>query len=321
MSAIFGRRVLKLIGASLVASTPISALAADYLEPLPELRGAYEEEWGFSNEPDPINIEAGIRYSYSMGSHGLTAFGGNYSSADTSHIMEVHARVEDDSTATYLKGYAGYAAAIEGTYTTPEFGGAQTMNGGQIGYGVADFGYTPYDIGNIQFGGFAGYQYLVDTPDMGRATYATAGGGGASEVNLHEIHALRMGVTAGGDVNEWFDFQAEATAIPYANLSGTYGAFYQSPFLSGGDTFEQGSAASINGSLYGAAGELMLGFHPTENIAIRIGGRAQYLTGSGTMEFTAREDGTPANSVDYIGDVTNLEFIRYGLMAELTAQF
>lgn len=321
MSVGFGRRVLNIIGASLLVSTPMSALAADYLDPLPELRGGFSEEWGFAEDPSPISMEAGIRYVYSMGSHGMTTFGGNYSSADTSHIVELHGRIDDHSTATYVKGYAGFAAAINGTYETPEFGGTQTMNNGIIGYGVADIGYTPLDLGNMQFGGFAGYQYLVDTPDMGRATFATAGGGGDSEVNAHEIHALRLGVAGGGDVNEWFDVHAEAAAIPYANLSGTYGAFYQAPFLSGGDVFEQGSAGSINGSLYGAAGELMVGFHPTDNMAIRIGGRAQYLTGSGTMDFTAREVGTPANSGDYIGDVTNLEFIRYGLMAELTAQF
>lgn len=318
-------RLLPLFGAAVaIVSLSAATMAADVLNdvnPMGDLRGSYPEQWGFSDEPDPLDFEIGLRYWYSLGSSQISAFGGNYSSADVSHILEVHARIDDNSTASYAKGQVGFAAIIDGTYSTPEFGGAQTMNGGNIGYAGADFGMMPFGSEAVKFGGFAGYQYLSDNPDMGRATYTTSGGGSSSDTNTTEIHMLKLGAVARAEFGDMFDINAEAAIIPYANLSGTYGAFYQPNFLSGGTLYEQGSAGSIEGMLYGASGEIMFGIAPSENLKLRVGARGYYLTGDATMQFRAREVGTPSNSQTYIGDVTGLEFFRYGALAEITGAF
>ena len=306
-----------------VVSFSASALGAENLFDYggDDLRGSYPEEWGFSNEPDPLEFEIGLRYWYALGSSQLTAFGGNYSSADTSQLLELHFRIDDNSTASYAKGQVGYAAIIEGTYSTPEFVGDQTMNGGNIGYAGADFGMMPFGNETIKFGGFVGYQFLSDNPDMGRANYTTSGGGGASQVNALETHMLKLGAVARMEFGDMIDLTAEAAAIPFAKIDGIYGAFFQPDFLDGGTLYEQGSPGTIAGMLYGASGEVMLGFSPTENLTMRVGGRAWYLTGDATMQFRAREVGTPSNAVDYIGDVSGLEFFRYGALAEITGKF
>lgn len=315
-------RVSSLFGAAFVViSLSSTALGADYQAAADELRGSYPEEWGFSSEPDPLDFEFGIRYWYSMGAHQMSAFGGDYASSDTSHIVEAHFRVDDNSTASYLKGQIGYAAKIDGTYTSPQFGATQTMSGGYIGYAGADFGMIPFGDDNIQLGGFIGYQYLTDNPDMGRTTFTTSAGGGDSQINMMEIHAVRVGAAVHVDIGDQLDLNVEAAIIPYANLSGTYGALYSPNFVSGGKTYTQGSAGSLDGRLYGASGEAMIGFHPTDNITVRVGGRGWYLTGASTVSFVARDVAAPASEQSYITNTTGLEFFRYGALVELTGNF
>ena len=305
--------------AALLAAAPV--LAADYQVPGQDLRGSYPEEWGFPSEPDPLDFEMGIRYWYSMGAHQLSAFGGDYAARDTSHILEAHVRIDDNSTASFLKGNIGYAAKIDGAYSTPETGGDRTMAGGYVAYAGADFGMLPFGTDAFHFGGFLGYQFLTDNPDMGRSTFTTSGGGGDSKTNATEIHMLKLGAAVDADLGDMFDLRAEAAFIPYASLNGTYGALYFPDFLSGGATYTQGSAGNISGRMYGASGEAMLGFHPTDNLTFRIGGRAWYLTGEATMDVVTRDVASPATEQNYITNVSGLQFFRAGLLAEITGRF
>ncbi|MCB1518028.1 MAG: hypothetical protein KDJ19_10500 [Hyphomicrobiaceae bacterium] len=318
LSRLFGKTFAAtlLLGASLGP-----AFAADYLSNLPDIRGGYGDQWGFSNEPDPLEFEAGIQYWYSMGSHGLTVFGGDYSSSDTSHILELTARIDDHSTQTYVKGNVGYAAITDGTYITPQYATDQTMNGGQVGYATADFGYLPFELGTFQLGGFVGYQYLVDNPDMGGANYGTESGGVESLDNQFETHALRLGISGKGSISDFLDIQAEVAAIPYASLYGTYGALYIPPFFQAPTFYEQGSAGTIEGNLYGGQAEVMLGIHPFDGMTLKLGARGSFLTGDATMTLTAREVGAPKATQNFVGNITNLVFARYGLVAGLTANF
>jgi len=318
------RRFSSIVGAALaVASFSANALGAEKLNGFgpDELRGSYPEEWGFSEEPDPLDFEIGIRYWYSMGSSAVNAFSGAYSASDTSSIAEAFFRIDDNSTSSFLKGQLGYAVKIDGTYTTPQFGAAQTMAGGYIGYAGVDFGMLPFGTENFGIGAFAGYQFITDNPDTGRAAFVTASGGGDSVTNTLEIHAAKIGLVLNADIGDNIDLNMEAAIIPYANLSGVYGALFVPDFISGGDTFTQGSAGNIAGRLYGASGEVMLGFKPTENLAVRVGGRGWYLTGEATMDFIARQVGTPANAQSYVSNVTGLEFFRYGALAEIAGTF
>ncbi len=298
-----------------------TAFGADPVPLSQDLRGSYPEQWGVSNQPSPLNFEFGMRYWYSLGSQQISVLGGNYAAKDVSHILELQFRIDDNSTATYLRGQLGYAIASKGTYNTPLAVGDQTMSGGYIGYAGADFGYMPFGNENFRFGGFAGYQYLADNPDMGRVNYTTASGAIDSTTNTTEIQALRLGGVARAQINDMFDINVQGAVIPYANLSGTYGTFYQPDFVSGGTNYEQGSPGTIAGRLYGASGEIMFGVRPTDNLVLRLGARASYLTGTGTIQYIARQVGTPANSVNYIANTTGLELFRYGALAEISGRF
>jgi len=298
-----------------------NAFGADPVPLSQDMRGSFPSEWGVSSQPSPLNFEIGMRYWYSLGSRQISAFGGNYAAKDVSHILELQFRIDDNSTSTYLRGQLGYSIASRGTYNTPQYVGEQIMNGGYVGYAGADFGYMPFGNDNFRFGGFAGYQYLADNPDMGQANYTTSSGAVESKANATEIQSLRLGAVARAQLNDMFDINVEGAIIPYANLSGTYGAFYQPDFTVGANTFEQGSPGTIAGRLYGASGEIMFGFRPTKNLVLRVGARAWYLTGQGTMKYTARQVGSPAISQDYTSNITGLELFRYGALAEISGRF
>ncbi|VAW18521.1 hypothetical protein MNBD_ALPHA12-2227 [hydrothermal vent metagenome] len=298
-----------------------AAFAADPVPLADGLRGSYPQEWGISSQPSPLNFEIGMRYWYSLGAQQMSVFGGNYAARDVSHILELQFRIDDNSTATYLRGQIGYSIATTGTYNTPLVAGDQTINGGYIGYAGADFGYMPFGNDNFSFGGFAGYQYLADNPDMGRVNYITSSGAIESTNNATEIQALRLGGVVRAQLGDMFDINLQGAIIPYASLSGTYGAFYQPDFVSGGTNYEQGSPGTIDGRLYGASGEIMFGLRPAENLVLRLGARASYLTGQASMQYIAREVGTPTNSVSYRADTTGLDLFRYGALAEISGRF
>ncbi len=299
------------------------------------LRDSYSSEWDMSDNGDPLDFEMGIRYYYSLGSSKLTVNGDEYSSEDKSSIVEIHARIDDNSTDTFLRGSAGYSASISGTYESPERAGTQDINGGSIAYAGADFGYMPLGSSEFRLGGFVGYQFLRDNPDMGRSNYVNVNGGGGSRKNEFDINALRLGVVARADLGDMVDLNLEAAVIPYAHLGGTFGAFSLPNYLVGGTTYVQGSEGEISGNLYGASGEAMLGFHPTDEITIRVGGRVTYLTGNATMSYTARDIAgptpvdpldplgpqVPADSQRFISDISGLELFRYGALIELTGRF
>lgn len=297
------------------------ASAADYfnnVDGMDGFRGSFGDDW---QAESPVEFEAGIRYWYAMGSQQLSAGGGNYSAEDTSHILEGFLRIDDNSTSTYLKGNAGYAIAIDGTYSTPASGGAQTMNGGEIGYAGADLGYQPFGSDAFKLGGFVGYQYLTDNPDIGRQNYLNSGGGVNSDVNSFDINSLRLGASAHAELGDLVDIDAEAALIPYAQVYGRYGAFYQPAYVSGGNTYVQGSYGTLNGRMYGAAGEVTVGVHPTENLTLQLGGRAYYMTGEATMEVRNRRFPGGGSPQDVVYNTSNLEFLRYGVTAGLAARF
>jgi len=306
---------LALSCAALFVAAP--ALAADY----PDLRGAYSNGWDGEQTDglEPIAFEAGIRYWYSKGGQDLSVAGGNYSARDTNQILEGHIRIDDKSTSTYLKGMAGYGALLDGTYDAPGQGSGLVMHGGKLAYAVADLGYTPWGSDSVRFGAFAGYQYWNDSPDMGRINFVSPTGGN-SELNDFGIHALRLGITAHADLTDQIDLNVEAAIIPYAYVEGTYGAFYQTPFSYRGVNYQQGSAGKITGNLFGATAEAMVGFKPTDNITMRVGGRAWYVEGKPRMEYSSTEIGNQSNEVHWVQEALFSSF-RYGALAELTYKF
>lgn len=318
--------------ATLVAAAcaVLPAFAADY----PALRPAYPDNWALTPE-NPLRFEAGLRYWYSIGRQEHTIGAASQEMETKTSSGEAFARVDDLSTKTFAEAFGAYGITHSGTYST-NGGSSVSLPAARLGYAGLDFGWLPLgnETGGVGF--ITGYQYTNDSPDTGRANFRVTptvvdegggaysiGGGGDSEINNFEVNALKLGFAGKADFGG-FDIQGEAAAIPYSWVSGTYGA-YSIPGQY--DGFRQASAATINGHGYGATGKLMLGFHPTENMTIRVGGRASYLTGQYDAEFegvslVAAGTGAPTLARQrYIQNNNPFTMIRYGALLELSGRF
>src|SRR5690606_15275869 len=138
-----------------------------------------------------------------------------------------------------------------------------------------------------------------------------------------DIHALRLGVKGAADF-EMFDVQAEVAAIPYAHVSGTVGG---SATLGGGGFSFPGvpvpvyehAPTTLSGRGYGVMAETMVGFHPTENLTLRVGGRAWYMEGKLDAVFNGTAGGGVVPTMTLPSTYASL--FRYGLRAELTGKF
>jgi hypothetical protein len=332
--------------AALFVAAP--ALAADWGS---DLRPAYPKEWEMT-EDNPLRFEAGARYWLSWGGQNATFDGQELSVRDQTHILELHTKIEDLSTNSYVRAHGGLGVLTTGEYDYT--GGMTTDIGGNssILHAGGDFGWMMFgDMRKgIAFGPLVGYQYNKESPDLGRGNFAVLDSsddvtwldgtteytfGGDSEINNLDVHALRMGITAKANLSEMFDITAEAAAIPYAHVTGTMAHGNFELDSGAGYTTYKSSATDLVGRAYGAAGEVMVGFHPTENIAVRVGGRASYLAGhldatySQSTVFDPYDsdgDGTidAAPTVAKQGIIQASDFaslFRYGALFEVTGRF
>jgi hypothetical protein len=309
------RVVSSLIALVAAGTLAAPALAADWSDD--GFRVGYPADWEFSN--DTLNFEIGVRYWYALGTHEVGFFGDDYTLSDRSHLVEGHFRIEDDATSSYVSGMGGFSARIDGTYTNP-FVTDAAITGGLIGYAQADFGWMPLGDDNFRIGGLVGYQYWNDSPDVGRANFAGPSGWDSEPVNIG-INALRLGVTSKFDFNEMFDLTAELAAVPYGRLTGNYGAYVQPNIVIGPDTYQQGSTMTVDGRVWGGQAQMMFGLHPTENLTVRLGGRAWYLTGpvEGVVQVVNVAD--PSDRINIIGELDNFSLWRYGAVAEISYSF
>lgn len=307
-------RLAPSIAILIAASSGFPALAADPGEQWDgemDFRSSYQsyepKDWNDVGEQgDGIKIETGLRYWYSMGSQSFGLDGvGTMSTSDTAHNGEAYLRIDDDATRTYIKGIAGYSAAITGDYSNFS-GDPGSIVDGQVGYVGGDFGWKAFgdDNGN-GVGGFIGYQYWNDSPRSDRDNYATVSSAGdidydpdtgmwqfgmdGVERNI-DMQMLRLGFSGKVKANI-FDISAEVAAVPYASISGLAGGTGFNPSMpidpcntlppgTCGTAFVTTSPLTIDGAGYGAMGELMVGVTPVENLTFRVGGRAWYLEGS-----------------------------------------
>ncbi|WP_375449492.1 hypothetical protein [uncultured Devosia sp.] len=303
-------RSLSCVVAIAALSIAVPALAADY-DAYPELRPSYPDDWE-TGEDNPLRFEAGLRYWYSIGQQDVEDSGQTYSASDRSHILEGHFRIDDLSTSSFVKGNAGYAVVTDGEYSNTLDPDDTDFTGGQIGYAGADFGWMPLGSETAKFGLLTGYQFSRESP--GRQNYDV------DHVDGLNIHELRLGVTGHADLGGMFDLDAELAAVPYAYASG---ATAEVPFA---DTVVQGITVNrrqteMTGALYGASGQLMLGIHPTENLTLRVGGRASYLTGSNSTTTRQWNAATPDSFLYSSALLDGLSLWRYGALVELTGRF
>lgn len=312
-------RLAPSIAILIAASLGSQAFAADPGEQWDggmDFRGGYQsyqpKDWNdLGEQGDGIHFETGLRYWYSMGSQSFGLDGDDSGTSDTAHNGELYLRIEDDATSTYLKGIAGYSAAITGDYTTT-LGDISNSGGivdGHVAYAGADFGWHALSDGQGSgVGGFIGYQYWNDSPRSERDNYAIitsadditsrpdtgvwSFGVDGVERNI-DMQMLRLGLS-GRAKTGMFDISAEVAAVPYTSISGLAGGMGDDPSSSYGPcdvvapgscplnfdpVFLRTSALNIEGHGYGAMGELMVGVTPVENLTFRVGGRAWYLEG------------------------------------------
>ena len=315
--------------AVLAVLVAVPALAADY----PTLRPAYPEDW--ETPEDSLRFEFGARYWMSWGQQdaGFTAVSGGVtlgdvgiSTRDQSHIGELHGKIEDLSTQTYLSGKAGLSLHTTGTYAITPAASGTIGNDSRIGYAGADFGWLPFGsmTEGAAIGGLVGYQYWKDAPDIGTGQYAATFAGGVPATfgaaqDDFDIHALRLGIK-GQATFDMVDIQAEVAAVPYAHVSGTVGGsspdgFTFPPF----GTFYERAPTTLTGHGYGVMAESMVGFHPTENLTLRVGGRAWYLEGQLESVFTSNAGGVDQAALTLPSNYARI--FRYGALLELTGRF
>lgn len=355
--------------AAAALSSPV--LAADWSDdPADIYREGYSiepYEWSeMGDQTDGLHFEAGLRYWYSMGSQNYEIAGDTFEATDTAHTVEAHLRIEDEATRTYAKGWIGYSAAINGDFTSTFDSGSITD--GQIGYGGADFGWNAFGDGKNGAGAFVGYNYWNNSPRTSRFDFTTVTPGDAGDVynpdtgtwslpgdsidDHVELHMLRLGLSGKAEINEFFDVTAEVAAVPFATISGVIGgdgAGYSDPYSGIGcendgtgdcsTKFFKGSATEIEGWGYGGMAEVMAGIHPTENITLRLGGRAWYVGGTYDASYRQVSLETPVeqdpadpppdpaylppviDEQDVIFTENPFSLFRYGLLAELTYRF
>ncbi|MCS6758911.1 MAG: hypothetical protein MO852_07710 [Candidatus Devosia euplotis] len=312
--------------AILALLTAAPALSADY----PEMRPAYPESW--QNLDDDLRFEFGTRYWMSWGEQdasyssdsGLGGIG--FSSRDQTHIGELHGKIEDLSAQTYLSGKTGIGLSTTGTYAImPSISGSIGRNS-NIGYAGADLGWLP--AGDMEqgaaFGGFIGYQYWEDAPDIGAGQYgATFDGVGtptsfdAAKGDL-DIHALRVGIKGQADF-DMFDVQSEVAAIPYANVSGTLGGSSPTGFNAPGGNYQERAPTTLSGRGYGIMAEGLVGFHPAKNLTLRVGGRAWYVEGQLDAKATTNLGGANQAALNLPSNFARI--FRYGALLEMTGRF
>lgn len=284
--------------------------AADY-GALPGLRPSYPDQWQHTEE-NPLRFEAGLRYWYAVGQQASELGGNTYNTTDYSHIPEVHLRIDDDFTSSFVKAQAGYAAVVNGEHKAG-VGAPSSFSGGHIGYVGADFGYTPFGNDAVKVGGLVGYQYLFDSPDRNRLDVDSVSG-------MH-VQMLRLGLTGRANLSDVFDIEAEAVAIPYAYASGASAEIpFADTILPGGITVNR-RKTEASGAMYGASGQLLVGFHPTENLTIRAGGRAWYLTGPASAREKQWNAATPNTYVYNDTPLNAFSLLRYGALLEVTGRF
>jgi hypothetical protein len=330
--------------AALAVMAAVPAFAADYNQPL---RGSFADEgWGESGDDgDSLNFELGLRYFYSKGSESFSVAGTSVTDSDTTHVLEAHFRINDEATRYYVKGLFGYSMVMSADGMSPTLSG--TTTDGHVAYAGGDIGYEPFGdpSGNLRLGFFTGYQYWNDSPDLGRANFTTGTtandftfipatgtfvGPGNSNPQDFTVHALRLGVSGDARLGPMFDLSGEVAAVPYAKVYGTLGSF--STYVDNGTTTTmQSSSADLDGWGYGVMGQAMVGFHPTDNMTIRVGGRAWYLRGwtDTTFNSVTVTDSVDANNHPtavlgtqrYISTGNPFDLFRYGALAELTYNF
>lgn len=359
----------------MVAAPALAADMGDPFGSDDGLRSGYSDQWDNSDQGSPLSFQAGVRYWYSWGAQSFTInpYYDALGVSDQTHSAEAFFRLDDHSTGWFLKGLAGGSFLTSGSLSGLQTGSA---GGGNVDYAGGDIGFSWVNAGKggPTFGPLLGYMYWNDSPDASNNdaannfTTATSASDitwdhttgqtffpGNSTADHVETNMLRLGVSGTAQLSSYIDVSGEAVLVPYARINGVLGNaaiptdYYVDPPGAGTTTVTtdpntgynvadiQSSPTALDGWGYGAMAEGFVGFHPTQNIAIKLGGRLWYLQGKADVTYSAAHIGNPGQTTvtdppnfdqapsfynqNYIWRDQSWSLLRYGLLAEFSYQF
>ncbi|MET1416546.1 hypothetical protein ABVF61_30040 [Roseibium sp. HPY-6] len=222
----------------------------------------------------------GLRYWYSQNNSEMDTGDFNWNNVDgvSSHTAEIVGELEDLTTNVFVRGYAGLGRNSGGEgdfYTNPSGDLEETA----LGYVVVDGGwrFAEFANGQIKMKGFVGYHYLNDSIDaVDRNTVIE---------QRRQWHALRVGLTAEGDVSDRFSWSFDVAAVPWSHNRV--------------ETWESNWT-------YGVEADAMLNFDLTSNWQIGVGGRYWWLQSNFDRRYV------------FTGEKVVFEqnYQRYGLLLE-----
>lgn len=193
----------------------------------------------------------GLRYWYSRSKSDLDNARYDISStADvTSHTAEIVGTLEDVTEGTFFRGYVGLGRNVDGS---TDFVGLDMDNTSQttLSYVVLDGGWQFAQFANnqVRLKGFLGYQYLSD--DL-KASYRSV-----TVEQSRDWHAIRLGMTAEGDIGERVGWSVDVAGVPWS-----YNQI---------ETWESDWT-------YGLEADAMLNVDLTQNWKLGVGGRYWWL--------------------------------------------
>lgn len=222
----------------------------------------------------------GLRYWYSENHSELDTGDLNWNTVDgvSSHTVELVGELEDLTTNMFARAYVGLGANFGGQgdfYTNP----AGDLEDTPLGYVVVDGGWRFADFVNnqIRLKGFVGYQYLNDSIDAEDGRYVIE--------QTRQWHALRVGLTAEGDIGQRVGWSVDVAAVPWSyNRVETW----ESEWTHGVET------------------DVMVNVDLTPNWQVGVGGRYWWLQSNFDRRWVI--DGSKA--------VFEQNYQRYGLLLE-----
>ena len=248
------------------------ALAADPAVTLPE-----------TDQPDPIagstlRGSIGLRYWNSSATSDVSVHGKRTLNSESrpSHSAEIVGEINDMIEGTFFRAYAGLGRNFDGKQSLRGYS-ANGHKASEFGYAVVDGGWTlaGSSDGPTVLRGFIGYHFLQDE---------FIGVYRGTERSLQSSwHAIRLGLSATGQLTDKISWSADVAAVPWA---------YNKP------------KHAVSAYTYGIEADALVNVSVTENWRIGAGARYWWLQ--------SRYKGKPSAEQLYR---------RFGLLAQSSYSF
>lgn len=267
------------VGLCLLALVATPAIAAD---PYPATDQLYQAS--------TLRGSIGLRYWYSqsrsdLDNSGFLGSGFDLSSTDNvkSHTAELVGTLEDVNEGAFMRAYVGLGRNVSGD---ADYLGVEMDQKDQttLSYVVVDGGWQLAQLpGNqARLKGFVGYQYLSDDLSMkyNSTTYEQS----------RDWHAIRVGVSAEGDLSQRFGWAVDVAGVPWAHTKI--------------ERWESDWA-------YGVEADAMLTANLAPNWQLGVGGRYWWLKSNFDRRYVVTGEKV----------VFDQNYHRYGLLLESSYQF